>query len=111
MANYVTALEVVQTKRLTAAAAKDFSDDQDTAIEKLITMVHGMIIEIAGEELASTEGLKLIENQAVQRWIWNQENPEKDPKDIFTDKMIEGIVSAKLRSSTAEDEIYAKETH
>lgn len=111
MANYIDHSDIEKGRYGTVAAAKQFSTDQATAIDANITKVHGLIIEIAGSELTSTEGLKFIEAEAYSRWHWNIENSKERPVEIITPNMKESILAAKKRAETTVDaEIYCMET-
>lgn len=112
MANYIDHSDIEKGRYGTVAAAKQFSTDQATAIDANITQIHGLIIEIAGEELTSTEGLKFIEGEAYRRWHWNIENAKEKPIEIITQNMKDSILAAKKRAeATVETEIYCMETH
>jgi len=104
MTNYITHADVEQALYLTAATSKQFSSDQTTAIENIITKIHGRIVEILGSEPTSTEGLKQIELEATLRQIWNSQNPEQPPIPIFTKDMIEALNSMRSADENEDSE-------
>jgi hypothetical protein len=111
--SYADHTDIEAARYLTTSANKQYSPTQVTAIEKIIENVHGEIVEIIGDGVAVTAGLKNIEIQGSLRGIWNAENPDKEPLEYLSPLMIEKLKSYITTDAVKESssEIYAKETN